>query len=191
MRNSLRNRMLRLAGLLPAILAAGCGGYTVTFRVQDVINAPTDESSRKRLDVDIVCLSKKDIDRHPDLASGGMRSDAWFAARRGAPGAANINDINPKQILALRGKGPEYAKYSSDDKVLGDPISSVRDGGQKSIVFKIKPPADNAMVIFGRFHDGRGGDASVSPVLIKPLPSWNTKLTIDVGTQKLTYTPEK
>lgn len=181
----------RLGLVLPLLICAGCGGYTVRFQVQDVINAPTDESSRKRLDIDIVALTKKDMDRHPELANGGMRSDAWFKSRRGEAGAANISDISAKQIFALRGRGPEYQGYSSDDRILGDAVSSVRDGGANLITHKISPSGAKAFVIFGRFHDGRGGDASVSPLVISPLPEWDREVVIQVGAQKLTWMNQK
>ena len=44
---------------------------------------------------------------------------------------------------------------------------------------------ESALVIFGRFHDGKGGLNSIEPVVIQPPPRWNTNVIIDVGPTRM------
>jgi hypothetical protein len=174
--------------MLPlAALASGCGNYTIVLRVADIINAPGDDGSRQRLDIDIVCLSKTDADRHPDVANGGMRSDAWFKARMGM-GAA-IGDLGRK-VHALRlQEGEDYKKYGNDT-VIGGPLSSVADKGDKELTVRVNhsgwASGQAAIVIYGRFHDGKRGLLATEPVVVRPPPAWNTKVVVSVERTRLT-----
>ena len=94
-----RNTLRIATGLLVAVLA-GCGKYTVTFEVGDVINAHGDDASRTMLDVDIICLTKEEAERHPEIVNRTMLADAWFKARD--TDYAMISDIKPRHIYALR-----------------------------------------------------------------------------------------
>lgn len=187
---------MRLAGHLTllslAMVCLGCGDYKVTFQVQDAINTgpgggPLDS---ELLDVDVVCLRPADTAKHPELVNGAMRSKAWFEARERKPGAAPITDIRGKQIYALRGEGPLYANYTDDTRA-GGPLTPGSAGGKREVTISVKHPQflsdDAALVIFGRFQDGRGGLAETDPVVIKPPPAWNTTVIIDVGPMRLDW----
>ena len=68
-------------GLALIMMLSGCGNYQITFEVADVINAPGTDLSGEMLDVDIVCLTKKDIENHPEIVQKTMRANEWFEAR--------------------------------------------------------------------------------------------------------------
>lgn len=175
--------------ILLAALSSGCGSYKITFNVNEIINAtPGDDNSRDRLDIDIVCLTKKNAELHPDIVNGQLRSDQWFKARQGE-GSTSLGDFSRNQIHALRGKDlAMYKKYTPDTRA-GDPLTPVADGGEKTRVVNFTHPgwgsSDAAIVVYGRFT--RGGKLYPSnPVVIKPLPKWNTDIVIDVGARTLT-----
>jgi hypothetical protein len=189
--SSVNYRKLELVGVL--LLTAGlfgCGPYTIEFRVQDVINAPGDELSRQMLDVDIVCLSPSEAERHPDIASGQMRSDVWFKARRGD--GVSISDIPADQVYSFRGLREHdqmYVNYTSDTRKRG-PLVPVLDGGERVVTVDVEHPTpgkkDSVLLIFGRFHDGRGGLLPTDAVRISPSPKAESKITVDVGKRNLT-----
>lgn len=183
-----RNRFLW--GMLPlALLLAGCGNYTITFEVADVINAWGEDVTREMLDVDIVCLTKKDADRHPSIVNGAMQADEWFNARDKDP--QKIGDISPKQIYALRRGGPT----AKNDTLIGESLLSAKDrqDGQRTTVVKVNHPQpfndEAAIVIFGRFSS-QMGIAKVQPLVIRP-PGMKTKLLIKVGKQSMVLGRDK
>ncbi|MBI5864486.1 MAG: hypothetical protein HZB38_08260 [Planctomycetes bacterium] len=158
-----------IASLLMLACAAGCGGkYQITFEVGDVINAWGDDNTQEQLDVDIVCLSKQDTEKHPEIASRAVRSDDWFTMRQ--QDSAKIADIPASHIYAMR-SGPA----GSRDTLLGPPLLSAvnrRDKGRTTVVTvqHANPGDDNAaIVIFGRFN-ARTGMAKSDPVIIQPPP---------------------
>lgn len=181
--------ILWAATILLATLSSGCGSYKITFRVNEIINAtPGDDNSRDRLDIDIVCLTKENAEMHPDIVNGQLRSDQWFQARQGE-GSTQLGDFSKKQIHALRGKDlAMYSKYTQDTRA-GDPLTPVADGGARKRIVKFHHPgwgsSEAAIVVYGRFTQG-GRLYSSNPVVIKPVPSWNTEWIIEVDARKLT-----
>jgi len=175
-------RVYCLLGALPLLaFLAGCGNYTITFEVADVINAWGPDGSRKMLDIDIVCLSKKDAKHHPEIVNGSMMADEWFRARNEI--SPKIGDIPKSQIFALRHGGGADKR----DTLLGKPLLSAKDrrGGERTYTYKFKHPdamnADAAIVIFGAFGS-KTGIAKTPPLVIMP-PGRKTEIFIDVGKQ--------
>lgn len=170
------------------VASAGCGGYTAKFQIQQIVNAPDDERSRKQLDIDIVCLDKKLAEKHPRIANGSMRSDEWFKLR--AERGTMIAEFPGGAIYSLRGTGTAYANYTADTHK-GPPLTSPADGGRNEVdvpfTFSRYGESGAVILVFGRFHDGKGGLLPTDPVRIAPPPSWNTKLLIDVGRRSLAY----
>lgn len=182
--NAMRRGCLLLAGFLSIGVMTGCSGYTLTFEVADVINAWGEDVTREMLDVDIVCLTQKQAENHPELVRGTMKSNQWFEARDAD--AASIGDIGPRQIYALRRGGPDDGR----DTLKGLALLSGRDrddGGRMTVV-KITHPqpgkAESAIVIYGRFSD-RDGVARTSPLVIQPPPTWKDEILIRVGRQNM------
>ena len=180
----------RLGLLLPCLLvmAAGCGGYTIVFEVENVINTdannPMDDTTSKMLEVDIVCLTPKDAEDHPEIVNETMRADDWFHARD--TDTAKIGTIGPKRIYALRRGNPGDKR----DTKVGEPLLSGRDYGpehSKKFEVKIKHPkalsANAKIVIYGRYHAGNAV-SKVSPLVIDP-PSWDKVIHIKVGRTEL------
>jgi hypothetical protein len=178
-----RNRML-WAGLPLVLLLAGCGNYTITFEVADVINAWGGDITREELFVDILCLSKDDVKNHPEIVNGTMRADEWFKARDEVD--HRIGDISPKRIYALRRGGPG----DSRDTLLGPSLLSFVDraDGRRTTSVKVHHPnylsSEAAIVIYGRFSSPTGV-AQVPPLVIQP-PGSKDQITIDVGRKGMT-----
>lgn len=179
-----RGSVMLAAGMLSIGMLTGCGGYTLTFEVSDVINAWGEDVTREMLDVDIVCLTAKQAEDHPELVRGTMKSNQWFKARD--TDAASISDIGPRQIYALRRGGADQGR----DTLMGEALLSARDrdDGRRITVLKIKHPqpgkAESAFVIYGRFSD-RDGVARTSPLVIQPPPTWKDEILIKVGRQNM------
>ncbi|HUU95536.1 MAG TPA: hypothetical protein VM487_07335 [Phycisphaerae bacterium] len=172
-----------VAGLL--LVLAGCGHYTIVFEVEEVINTdannPDDDRTRDQLAVDIVCLTKEDVQNHREIANGTMRANAWFAARDRDNESITIA---AERIYALRPGDP-----STQDTRKGDSLLSVRESGKPRIEVSIHHPQSLAsaarIAIYGRFH--RGNEVSnVEPLLIKP-PTWDKEILVKVG--RTTMTP--
>jgi hypothetical protein len=174
-----RNRLL-CVGLPLVVLLSGCGNYTITFEVADVINAWGDDVTREMLDVDILCLTKKDAENHPEIVQKTMRADEWFKARD--DDAPKIGDIPAKRICALR-RGKAGDKR---DTLVGEALLSARDredGGNTTTVHVTHPQflnGESALVIYGRFSSPTG-IASTPPLVIQPPPRWDTDILIKVG----------
>ena len=174
-RNRVSGMVLPLIGVL-----VGCGNYTITFEVADVINAPTTDMSREMLDVDILCLGKSDVENHPEIVNGTMCADEWFEARDEVDG--RIGDISPERIYALRGGGPENER----DTLCGAALRSAvdRDDGLRTTTVKVHHPeclgSESAIVIYGRFGDAPGGVAKAPPLVIQPLGT-SDQILIKVG----------
>jgi len=172
----------RVSGMiLPLIgVLVGCGNYTITFEVADVINAPTTDVSREMLDVDILCLGKSDVENHPEILNGTMRADEWFKARD--EGDHRIKDISAERIYALRRGGAEGRR----DTLCGEALRSAidRDDDLRTTTVKVHHPeclgGESAIVIYGRFGDARGGVARTPPLVIQP-PGTNDQIFIEVG----------
>lgn len=168
-------------GLSLIVLLSGCGRYTVTFEVADVINAPGTDLTREMLDVDIVCMTKKDAENHPEIVNGTMRADAWFKARDSDD--PKIGDISAKRIYSLRRGAPGDKR----DTLVGESLLSAidRQDGLRTTTVKVSHPGflrgDAALVIYGRFGDLEGRVANTAPLVIQPPPAWNTDLLIKVG----------
>jgi hypothetical protein len=168
-------------GLPMMALLSGCGNYTITFDVADVINAPGTDLSREMLDVDMICMTKKDAENHPEIVNGTMRANAWFKARD--EDDPKIGDIGAKRIYALR-------RGSSGDKrdtLVGEPLLSFidRNDGMRTTTVKVNHPeflrSESALVIYGRFGNLDGKVANTAPLVIQPPPKWHTDLLIKVG----------
>lgn len=167
--------------ILPLVgVLVGCGNYTITFEVADVINAPTSDMSREMLDVDILCLSKRDAENHPEIVNGTMRADEWFETRDEVD--HRINDISPGRIYALRRGSAEDKR----DTLCGAALRSAidRDDDLRTTTVKINHPeylrSESAIVIYGRFGDESGGVAKMPPLVIQP-PGTNDQIFIEVG----------
>lgn len=178
---------MALSGLL-LVLAPGCSKSTVTFEMAEVINAWGDANTRKQLDVDIVCLTKEDAEKLPEVVNRQLRSDVWFAWRES--GDAKLATIAPARIYALRG-GPEEGR---GDTKAGPPLASgmdIKDGPHTREV-KIEHPQGGedkaAIVIYGRFIGEGDRPARTEPVVIQPPPGLfgNHKIRVAVGKQSMT-----
>lgn len=164
------NRLWPLFGLALLLgISTGCGGkYEITFEVADVINAWGDDNTQEQLDVDIVCLTKKDAEKHADIVGRTVRSDEWFTMRKQE--SSKIADIPAGQIYALR-SGDSAAR----DSRVGAPLLSAknrRDGSRTTSVSVSHPEPGNdsaAIVIYGRFN-AKNGMAKADPVIIQPPP---------------------
>lgn len=174
-----RNRVLSMG--LPLIMAlGGCGNYTITFEVADVINAWGADVTKEMLDVDILCLTTKDAENHPEIVNGTMRADEWFKARD--EDSPRIGDIDPKRIYALR----HGAAGDKRDTLVGLPLLSFidREDGRRTTPVKVHHRqylgSKSAIVIYGRFS-GQTGIAATPPLVIQPPPAWDTDIEIQVG----------
>jgi len=174
-----RNRVWWL-GLPLALLLSGCGNYTITFEVADVINAWGDDVTREMLDVDIVCMTKTDAENHPEIIQKTLRADEWFKARD--EDAPQIGNIPAKRIYALRRGGAGHKR----DTLRGESLLSARDredGGRTTTVPVTHPnflSGESAIVIYGRFSSPTGIAAN-PPLVIQPPPRWDTDILIKVG----------
>jgi hypothetical protein len=178
-----RNTLRIVTGLLAPVLA-GCGNYTVTFEVGDVINASGDDMSRTMLDVDIICLTKEEAERHPEIVNRTMLSDAWFKARD--TDYAMISDIKPGHIYALR-----RGETNPRDTLKGEPLLSGRDlteGASRTRTVSIRHSGalggGAAIVIYGRFTTG-AGVARLAPLVIKPPGDRGKDIHVAVGRQNM------
>jgi len=175
----IRNHVL-WAGLPLVLLLSGCGNYSITFEVADVINAWGDDVTREMLDIDVLCLSKSDTDEHPEIVNGTVRANQWFKARD--EDDPQFSDISVKRIYALR-RGEAGEKR---DTLLGEALLSARDreDGKRTTTIRVSHPqytnGDSAIVIYGRFSS-QTGIAKTPPLVIQPPPSWNTDIVIKVG----------
>jgi len=167
-------------GLPLLVLAGGCGNYNITFEVADVINAPGPDVTREMLDVDILCLTRKEVERHPEIVNGTMRADEWFKARD--EDSPRIGDIPPQRIYSLR-RGEAGNRR---DTLVGPPLLSFvdRKDGRRTTKVAVHHPAflndQSAIVIYGRFSDPTG-IAKTPPLVLQPPPRWKTDLKIQVG----------
>jgi hypothetical protein len=174
-----RNRVLWV-GLPLIALLTGCGNYTVTFEVADIINAWGADVSKEMLDVDIVCLTTKDAENHPEIIQKTMRADEWFKARD--EDAPRIGDIPAERVYALRmGEAGDMR-----DTLMGPSLLSFvdRNDGQRTTKVPIRHPGffsgESALVIYGRFSSPTG-IAATPPLVIQPPPRWDTDIRIQVG----------
>lgn len=169
------------AGVLLLVLT-GCGNYTITFEVAEIINAPAGDLSREELDVDILCFTAEDSERFPEIVDGTMRSDEWFRLRDADD--SKITKIDPKRIFALR-RGDANERR---DTLAGTALVSLVDsqsGDPKTLVKFHHPSFMNkasAIVIYGRFR-GQDGMAKEPPVVIQPPPKWldRNDIVISIG----------
>lgn len=179
-----RTRALGMLGLPLLILLGGCGNYTITFEVADVINAWGADLTAEMLDVDIVCITKKDAEHHPEIVNGTMRADEWFKARD--EDSPRIGDIEAKRIYALR----HGAAGEKRDTLAGLPLLGANDrkDGLRTTAVRVHHPqclsGDSALVIYGRFSS-QEGVATAAPVVIKPLPLWKRELIVKVGKKSM------
>ena len=125
-----RNTLRIATGLLVAVLA-GCGKYTVTFEVGDVINAHGDDASRTMLDVDIICLTKEEAERHPEIVNRTMLADAWFKARD------TDYAMNQAWISAMVRVMPQYPPISPQRRMRWPLASSSTDMRSSSEVSEL------------------------------------------------------
>lgn len=180
-----RNCMVAVMLCGGLVTLSGCGNYTVTFQVADVINAWSDDRSAEMLDVDIVCVTPADAKRHPELTNGTLRADEWFKKRD-----MGDTDMDPTQIYALRRGQPGDKR----DTLMGSPLLSGRDRkpGEPDRMVKFKHPvpgsSESAILIIGRFID-KDGVAKSEPVMIKPPPGWGDPkdLIISVGRTSMSW----
>ena len=176
-----RTAMLGLA-LAAAALLLGCGNYKATFHSAEVINAWGEDRTREQLDIDIVCLTKEDAEKLPEVVSGSLRSDEWFRMRDADD--PRLATLKASQIFALRHGSAD----SRRDTLRGPPLLSGidRKDGSDKVVVSFKHPqflnSDAAIVIYARFV-GETGLARSSPIIVRPPPGWlrDNNLVIRVG----------
>jgi hypothetical protein len=180
------NRALWIMGLPLLALLCGCGNYAITFEAADVINTPGGDAVREQLDVDIVCMTKDDVENHPEMANGTLRAGEWFKARD--EDDPKIGDIPAKRIYALRRGGDADMR----DTLVGNTLLSAcdrEDGGRTTIVRVHHPQflnSKSAIVIYGRFSSAEGV-AATPPLVIQPPPAWKTDLLIKVGRTSMSW----
>ncbi|MFH1745840.1 MAG: hypothetical protein ABIG44_02230 [Planctomycetota bacterium] len=161
--------------LLVLTVCSGCSSiYKITFQPGEAINTGGLGTHRSEmLDVNLICLSKSDAKDFPALVNGTMRSDEWFTARESDdPRLRSLDDC----IYAL-------CKGDSGTRVK-PPLLDKASGGHNVTVEVEHPdpgPKEAAIVIFGRFHDGKGGLMKTQPVVLCPLPSARKEIFINVG----------
>ncbi|MCH7873159.1 MAG: hypothetical protein IID33_15800 [Planctomycetes bacterium] len=186
----------KLGWMVPFLLICtlGCGNYTVTFRIQEVINTgDRGDSYAKLLDIDIICLTPSDAKDNPSLARGAIGARAWFLSRENKGGEKITLDAD--RIYALRGLKSDvagtvsvYDNYTADKRI-DAPLRSVRDGGEAELNYKVHHPRFNSndavLLIYGRFHDGKGGLVDNAPMRLSPPPKWKTHVIVDVGRKRL------
>ena len=175
-----------------AMWLLGCGNYTVTFQVNGPINTGgRGDNNEEMLVIDVVCLTPADAERYPNIANGSMRSKAWFSARQKLPGAENISSLKSDRIMSLRREGDQYAR---DKLAPGGPILPTLVGGASTRTIGFHHPKSlskqSVLLIYGRFQDDKGGMADTDPILIQPLPAWNTDIVIEVGRTQLDLVPQ-
>lgn len=156
---------------LALLCGTGCGNYTITFDLSDVINAYGDDNTRTALDVDIVCLSPKEADKYPEIINKTMTSDEWFRLR--SEKSARLANIDPAHIYALRA-----GDKSANDELKGPPLQSPRDTRDKATSVTVKgishssyTNGKSAIVIYAAFGS-REGPAKVAPIVLQPPPQW-------------------
>lgn len=173
------NRVCWAAAACLLLGLVGCGHYTVTFQVEDVINdGACGDSAREQLNVDVICLDKKDAEDFPELVEGTWWSRDWFTARD--QGDQRLRKLQ-KRIYALRSGQP-----GPHDTLKGAPLVSGRDTDHPGFSMSFRHPqslaSESAIVIYGRFHDGKkGGMLNTRPVIVRPLPAWDKEIVIGVG----------
>ncbi len=152
------------------LCGTGCGNYKITFELGEVINAYGDAQTRQALDVDILCLTKAETDKYPEIVNKSMRSDEWFKLRRES--SAKLANIDPSHVYALR-----TGEKDSRDQLLGGPLTGWADRAnkEKTITFNVSHSSSgngrSAIVIYGRFMS-REGAARTEPIVIMPPPGW-------------------
>ncbi|RMF85803.1 MAG: hypothetical protein D6744_00785 [Planctomycetota bacterium] len=175
-------RIGSFATLWIAAVAAttGCGGkYTINFEVADVINAPGNDLSREELDVDILCLTKKEAAEFKSAVNKTMRSDEWFQKRDTEDSSLSL--IDASHIYALR-RGTDSERR---DILLGPPLLSFIDrrDGKRTLSYTIEHEEpgepEAAIVIYGRFR-GTDGIARTEPVVVQPPPGFGKSKSITV-----------
>lgn len=178
---------LGVASIILTAALVGCGNYRVTFEVADYINAWGDpQTTKQKLDIDIVCLGKEEAEKFPAIANGTMRSDEWFKLRDEDSGV--VTQIKTSRFFSLRSESRNLR-----GKRLGDPLLSYVDYEDKKrerrydgVKFSDFLDSGSVMVVYGRFFD-KNGVAKTAPVLITPAPRWDTNLVIKVGKSELTW----
>ena len=165
------------------LVLVGCGKYEIAFQVEEVINdGGQGDSAREMLDVDVICLTKADAQDFPELAEGTMWSKEWFSAR----------DLHEQKLRKLEKQVYSFrsGKRGPHDTLMGPPLVSGRDTDRDRVVLSVRHKqalsGDSAIIILGRFHDGRGGLMNTRPVVIRPLPSMDKEIIIGVGRTEMT-----
>lgn len=164
------------------MLLTGCSGRTVTLRVQEVINTWGPDNKAQQLDVDIVCLTKEEVENNPDLVNGTTTSKEWFELRD-----KDSTKVDPKHIYSFRPGKPGDRR----DTLVGDALVGSRDSTARkdSYVVKINHPGalndKAAIVIFGRFYESGSVLKRQHPLIYQPVPS-QKDIIIEVSRQTLT-----
>jgi len=174
------------AGLL---LVTGCGNYRITFELNDIINAGASDARREQLDVDIVCVTKRDAEALPGLNMGAITCAQWFQWRDHDD--QKIAHIPGSRIYSLRS-----GDAGSRDTLCGPPLQSPvdsREAKRQVLVKNVHHPEflneESAIVIFGRFTMPENA-GKIPPVVVKPPPGWlkDNNLVIAVGRDRMVWT---
>jgi|GEM_PF-2367916 len=179
----MKMRVFGHCGFAGALLLAltGCGNYTITFELDDVINGYTGaDIPNEPLPVDIVVMTKDETERYPEIVEGRMGADEWFHARTDE--LTKISGISPDHIFALRDGGPAPQR----DRRVRETLLSPRNGGPRTVQIKIKHPqagsSKAALVIYAGFKDETGrGYRKTPPIVIQPPPAGKKEIVIDVS----------
>jgi len=164
-------------GLLTVL--TGCGYYTITFKLENVINAPTGaDLPREPLAVDVVVLTAEEAEKYPEIVDKRKGADQWFKDREsGTP----LGGIDPSHIYACRSGDPNKQRDNLQRTTLLSPV----DGGQSTVPVRIHHPNflsdGSAIVVYAAFKDPKGGIANKPPIVLHPPPRWKTNIEIGVG----------
>ncbi len=171
------------------LLATGCGNYRITFDLSKIINAGASDARREQLDVDIVCVTRRDAELLPGLNTGAITCAQWFKWRD--ENDQKIAHIPGSRIYSLRSGEPGLR-----DTLRGSPLLSPvdsRDGKSQVLVKDVYHPdflnEESAIVIFGRFTMPENRE-NILPVVAKPPPGWlkDNNLVISVGRDRMVWT---
>ena len=174
---------LRLAATVGMVwvgsIGAGCT-YTISFEPADVINNAIDEEHGHPLEVDILCLTDKDLDEYPLLT---CTAADWF------------KDGGKKeeygQLLALHGRLYSFQDDKSKDLDLDHWLGQALRGtihekppGPVKVHHKAPFKRESAILLFPKYWDSEGNIKRAREIL-QPPSKYKPSFTIGIGKDRL------